>query len=274
MTLDHTEIAATGQGVQAAERVRLPTKAMLLAGGSGTRLRPLTESVHKCMVPVWGRPLLEHTIELLRRQGVTELTINLCHLAETVIEHFGDGGAWGVHISYSIEERPLGTAGGVKKAADFFDGPFFVWYGDNLSNCDLEPLYAFHQARGGLATIALHYREDPTPSGIVGLDDDGRITRFLEKPRPEQVFSHWVSAGIFVLEPEILEMIPSDGAPDFGRDVFPALLAQGAPLYGYRLPEGEKVWWVDTPADLERVELLTASVFGPWAREGRLPSHR
>ena len=266
MTLDRRESTALGQKPEPAERLKLPNKAMVLAGGSGKRLRPLTDSVHKCMVPIWGKPLMEYIIESLSHQGVKQIRINLCHLAETVMEHFGNGSAWGVDISYSIEDKPLGTAGGVKKAADFFDSTFFVWYGDNLSNCDLEPLYSFHRARGGLATIALHYREDPTPSGIVGLDEDGRITRFLEKPRPEQIFSHWVSAGIFVLEPEIIEMIPTEGSPDFGRDIFPALLAQGVPLYGYYLPSGEDVWWVDTPQDLEKVEFRTAHVFGPWAR--------
>lgn len=136
----------------------------------------------------------------------------------------------------------------------FFDGPFFLWYGDNLSTCHLTRLYAFHKTKGGVATIALHYREDPTASGIGGLDENDRITRFLEKPRPDQVFSHWVSGGIFVLEPRVLEAIPVEGAPDFGRDVFPALLAQGAALYGYRMSRSEGLWWIDTPEDLRRME--------------------
>lgn len=229
-------------------------KAMLLAAGQGTRLRPLTERIPKCMVPLSGKPLLEYTIEWLRRYDVTQIIINLYHLPEAIRGYFGDGQKWGVRITYSLEDKPLGTAGGVKNAAWFFDGPFFVWYGDNLSTCDLNRLYAFHQARGGIATIALYHRDDPTQSGIVALDKNDRVVRFLEKPEPQEVFSHWVSAGIFVLEPAVLDFIPAEGSPDFGRDVFPAMLAAGQPLYGHRLSEGEDLWWIDTAEDLRQVE--------------------
>jgi NDP-sugar pyrophosphorylase family protein len=231
---------------------------MILAAGCGMRLRPLTDHVAKCMVPLGGKPLLEHTIAWLRRHGVTQLVINLSHLAGQVQDYFGDGRAWGVEITYSLEPEALGTAGGVRNVAPFFGETFFVWYGDNLSTCDLARLYALHCARGALATIALHYREDPTHSGIVSLDTDGRVMRFLEKPRPEQVFSHWVSAGIFVLEPVALERIPAGQVCDFGHDVFPALLADGAPLYGYRMGAEEGLWWIDAPEDLARVETILA----------------
>lgn len=229
-------------------------KAMILAAGEGTRLKPLTKSVPKCMAPIGGKPLVEHTIERLHQYGITEIIINLHHLPHVVMDHFGDGRKWGVNITYSNEKEPLGTAGGVKNVEWFFDGPFFVWYGDNISTCDLTRLYAFHQAKGGLGTIALHYREDPMASGIVALGENDRISRFLEKPGPGQVFSHWVSAGIFVLEPQLLQAIPADGAPDFGRDVFPALLVQGAALYGYRMSQSEGLWWIDTPEDLQQVQ--------------------
>jgi NDP-sugar pyrophosphorylase family protein len=209
------------------------------------------------MVPVDGKPVLEYNIEWLRKCGVTELVINLFHLPEVVMGYFGDGSRWGVHITYSIEKEPLGTAGGVKNVEWFFDRLFFVWYGDNISKCDLQRLYRQHRAKGGLATIALHHREDVTQSGIVGLDAGDRIVRFFEKPRPDQAFSHWVNAGIYVLEPAVLEFIPHDGAPDFGRDVFPALLAAGQPLYGYRLSADEGLWWIDTPEDLEKVNLAS-----------------
>jgi NDP-sugar pyrophosphorylase family protein len=208
------------------------------------------------MVPLAGKPLLEYTVEWLCWHGVVELVINLCHLPDVVMDHFGDGSRWGVHITYSLEREPLGTAGGVKNAAHFFDGPFFVWYGDNLSRCDLWRLYQYHRARGGAATVVLHWREDPAASGMVGLDGHDRITRFVEKPGSGQVFSHWVSAGIFVLERQVLEEIPAVGASDFGRDVFPILLAQGKRLYGYRMSEEEGLWWIDTPRDLERVRLV------------------
>ncbi|MDZ7336958.1 MAG: nucleotidyltransferase family protein [candidate division KSB1 bacterium] len=233
-----------------------PTKAMILAAGQGTRLRPLTERIPKCMALIGGKPILEHTIGWLRQYGVTEIVINLYHLPEVIRGYFGDGRQWGVRITYSPEVRPLGTAGGVRNAARFFDGPFFVWYGDNLSTCRLDRLWQFHQSRGGVATLALHHREDPRQSGIVDMDENERITRFLEKPRPDQVFSHLVSAGIFVLEPQVLEATATEAAQDFGRDVFPALLADGQPLYGYRLSGDESLWWIDTPEDLARVQSL------------------
>ena len=235
-------------------RKAMPEKAILLAAGQGVRLRPLTRTVPKCMVPVAGKPLLEHNVEWLKKYGVTDLVINLHYLPESVVNHFGDGGRWGVRITYSRETELLGTAGAVKKVADFFDGPFFVWDGDNLSTCRLDRLWAAHAARGGVVTIALHEREDPTQSGIVGMDEHDRITRFLEKPRPDQVFSHWVSAGIMALDPRVIDSIPGGIAYDFGRDVFPRLLEEGAAIYGYKMTAKEGLWWVDTAGDLERVQ--------------------
>jgi NDP-sugar pyrophosphorylase family protein len=232
----------------------MPTKAMLLAAGKGERLRPLTEIVPKCMIPVDGKPLLEHTVERLAEYGVSELVINLHYLPDVLVDYFKDGSRWGVSITYSPEKELLGTAGSVRKMADFFDGPFFVWYGDNLSTCRLESLWQQHRAKGGLATIALHEREDPTQSGIVGLDENGRLTRFLEKPRAREVFSHWVNAGLMVLEPQVLELIPPNTFSDFGRDLFPKMLEQELPLYGYKMTAAEGLWWIDTPEDLERVQ--------------------
>ncbi len=234
------------------ERRAMPSKAMLLAAGQGTRLRPLTENISKCMVPIAGKPMLERNVEWLKKFGVTDIIINLHYKPEAITNHFGDGDGFGVRITYSFEQELLGTAGAVKNVASFFDGPFFVWYGDNLSTCRLDHLWESHEAKGGVATIALHYREDPTQSGIVGLDEVDRIVRFLEKPRADQVFSHLVSAGIFVLEPIALDGIASGVPMDFGRDVFPALLESSAPVYGYCMSEDEALWWIDTAADLER----------------------
>jgi NDP-sugar pyrophosphorylase family protein len=229
-------------------------KAMILIAGSGTRLRPLTNSIPKCMVPISGKPVLLHTIEWCRDFGIEEFVLNPCHLPEVVTAYFGDGRRFGVHIQYSPEERALGTAGAVKRAARHFDGPFLVWYGDNLSRCDIARLRESHVAKGGLATMALHHREDVSQSGIVGLDADARITRFLEKPSPEEVFSHWVNAGIYILETAVLDAIPGDVPSDFGREVFPRLLDQGAPLFGYRLADPEGLWWLDRPEDLLRLQ--------------------
>jgi NDP-sugar pyrophosphorylase family protein len=238
----------------------MPVKAMLLAAGEGTRLRPLTNYRSKCMVEVGGKPVLERNIEWLRRYGVRDLLINLHHAADSVTGYFGDGSRFGVRISYSLEPQLLGTAGAVRRVAEQFTGPFFVWYGDNLSTCRLDRLWDFHAASRGLVTIALHEREDPTSSGIAGLDEHDRITRFMEKPRPHEVFSHWVNAGIFVAEPEVIGAIPAGGPADFGRDVFPRLLERSGSVFGYRMTADERLWWIDTPADLERVEKQLALV--------------
>jgi NDP-sugar pyrophosphorylase family protein len=229
-------------------------KAMMLIAGSGTRLRPLTNHLPKCMVPVAGKPVLQHAIEWCRGFGIQEFVLNPCYLPEVVTSYFGDGRRFGVHIHYSPEQEALGTAGAVKRAARHFDGPFLVWYGDNVSRCNIARLCESHRAKGGLATIALHPREEVSQSGIVGLDAGDRITRFLEKPLPEQVFSHWVNAGIYILERAVLEAIPGDVPSDFGGDVLPRLLAGGAALYGYRLSEDEGLWWLDRPEDLERLQ--------------------
>ena len=232
----------------------MPVRGMMLAAGQGTRLRPLTERIPKCMVRLGGRPLLEYGIRWLGKHGVTELAINVHHLPEIVTEYFGDGRQWSVRITYSLEPEPLGTAGGVKRMASFFQGPFFVWYGDNLSTCRLDHLWEQHTARGGAVTVALHQRDDPTHGGIVALDAQDRITRFLEKPAPGEVFSRWVNAGIYVLEPAVLDRIPAEQAVDFGRDVFPAMLAHGDAMYGYRMSGSERLWWIDRSEDLQRVE--------------------
>lgn len=230
-------------------------KAMLLAAGTGTRLRPYTDHVPKCMIPIGGKPLLEHTIEHLRRYEVTEIVINVCALPHVIMNHFGAGERWDVHIHYSVEETQLGTAGGVKRMADLLAGEtFLVWYGDNLSRCDLERLRLHHEQRGSTATMALFRREDVSQSGIVGLGLADRIVRFLEKPQPDQVFSQWVNAGIYMLEPSVLDLIPAAAPVDFARDVFPALLAADLPLYGYPLRADEGLWWIDRPEDLQRVQ--------------------
>ena len=231
-------------------------KAMILVAGSGTRLRPLTEHMPKCMVPLAGKPVLQHTIEWCRGFGIKEFVLNPCYLPEAITSFFGDGRRFGVQIHYSFEESPLGTAGGVKQAARFFDEPFLVWYGDNVCRCDLPRLWEAHRQRKrhGLATIALHWREEVTQSGIVGLDGDDRLTRFLEKPRAEEAFSHWVNAGIYVLEPAVLEAIPAGRPSDFGHELFPSLVGHAAGLYGHRLSDEESLWAIDRPQDLARGE--------------------
>lgn len=205
------------------------------------------------MIPIAGRPILEHNVRLLAKHGFREFVVNLHHCPEAVKSYFRDGQAWRVSITYSYEPVLLGTAGAVKNVEDLFDSTFLVVYGDNLTTCDVERLCSFHQQKGGIGTVALFHREDPLNSGIAELDENDRIRRFVEKPKPDQVFSHWVSAGLLVLEPAVLDFIPDKGASDFGRDVFPAILSGGQLLYGYRLSANEGLWWIDTLEDLQRV---------------------
>ena len=229
-------------------------KAMILAAGGGTRLRPLTERMPKPMVPIAGRPILEYNIRLLAKHGIRELVVNLHHYPDMVVDYFGDGQAWGVSITYSYEPVLLGTAGAVKKVEALFDSTFLMVYGDNLTTCDIGQLCSFHREKKAVGTMALFHRDDPTASGIVGLDEDDRIICFLEKPELHQVFSHWVNAGLLVLEPEVLYYIPADRPSDFGRDILPALIDAGRPLYGYQMSEG--LWWIDTLEDYRYVEEL------------------
>lgn len=228
-------------------------KAMILAAGRGERLRPLTDNIPKCMIPVGDKPLLEHTIERLSKCGVKDIIINLCHLSEKIMDHFGDGRRWGINIQYSMEKQLLGTAGGVRNVSWFFDEPFLVWYGDNICTCDLERLFLFHSTKGGVATIALYQRSDVSQSGIVGVDGYDQIIRFLEKPTAEQAFSNLVNAGVYVLDPRVFRWIPEEGSSDFARDVFPAMLADNQPLFGYRLSSRELLWWIDRPEDLDNL---------------------
>ena len=221
-------------------------KAMVLAAGQGSRLRPLTDTCPKPMLPLGGKPLLEHVITLLAHHGFDEVVVNLHHLPEQIRAYFGDGSTWGVRLSYSHEEQLLGTAGAVARMADFFDQPFLVYYGDNLCNMDLGALWRTHLDRGGIATMGLHRLDDPCRSGIVQLDQDGRVRRFIEKPRREQVFPDYqINCGIYALAPEILNWIPNLGPSDFGRDIFPRLLEADQPIYGY--PMRGQLLASDTP---------------------------
>ena len=221
-------------------------KALVLAAGRGTRLRPLTDALPKVMIPFAGKPLLEYVVRLLTRHGLDDLVINLHHLPQVISDHFGDGRAWGVSITYSLEDDLLGTAGTARQVADFFDRPFLVYYGDNLTNFDLSDLWQTHQRTGALATLGLVRMDDPTTRGIIGLDAHHRIDRFAEKPRPDQVFdNYWVNAGIYALQPEILDHIPPDTPCDFS-EVFADLLAAGRPLHGH--PLRGQLLSTDTPA--------------------------
>jgi NDP-sugar pyrophosphorylase family protein len=254
-------------GVRGSRRM----KAILLAAGQGSRLRPYTERIPKPMIPVDGKPILQYNVEMLARAGIRDIAINLHHCPEAVTNHFGDGSRFGVSLTYFNEPTLMGTAGAIKSIEDFFQGAFVVVYGDNLLKCDLGRLMAFHETHRGAATIALHYREDAWHCGVVSLDRDDVITQFVEKPKPSEIQSHWVSAGVLIVEPVVLATIPQGVFSDLGKDTLPGLLRQGKKLYGYRLAPSEGPWWIDTPADLERVQRLFGGVYVPTYQGEPLP---
>ncbi len=208
-------------------------KAMILAAGEGTRLRPLTYNTPKIMLPVAGRPLLEYIVGILRYHGITEIAINLSHMPQVVIDWLGNGEKLGIKIVYSIEDKLLGTAGALTKLRHFFDDTFVTIYGDMLMDLDFRDLESYHRVKAGVGTVTLFEVEDPRAYGIVEVDKDQRILRFVEKPEPGTTSSNLANAGIYVLEPEILQHIPDDTFYDFGFDLFPDLLKKGASLYGY-----------------------------------------
>ncbi|MEU1288859.1 sugar phosphate nucleotidyltransferase [Kitasatospora sp. NPDC005856] len=217
-------------------------KAVVMAGGEGTRLRPLTSNLPKPLLPVADRPIMEHILRLLRRHGLTSVVATVQFLAPLVEERFGDGHELGVDLSYALEETPLGTAGSVKNAeTELADDTFVVISGDALTDIDLTDLIAYHRRKGALVTVCLTRVPDPREFGIVLTDDEGRIERFLEKPTWGQVFSDTVNTGIYVMEPEVLDLIEPGVPVDWSADVFPRLMEDGKGVYGY-LAEG---YWQD-----------------------------
>jgi len=208
-------------------------KAVVMAGGEGTRLRPLTSNQPKPMVPVVGKPCMEHILELLREHGMSDVIVTVAFLPQAIRSYFGQGESLGMQIGYSVEESPLGTAGSVRLAAKQLDETFLVISGDALCDVDLSKLVAFHKEKGAAVTIGLKSVDNPLEFGIVVTDEDGRIERFLEKPSWGQVFSDTINTGIYVLEPEVLKHVPTDRPYDFSKELFPYLLEMGRPMYGY-----------------------------------------
>jgi mannose-1-phosphate guanylyltransferase/phosphomannomutase len=208
-------------------------KAVVMAGGEGTRLRPLTSNQPKPMVPIVGKPCMEHILELLKEHGFDDVMVTLAFMPQAIRSYFGTGDTLGMNVEYSVEESPLGTAGSVRLASDRLDETFLVISGDALCDVDLTKLVAAHREKGAAVTIGLKSVENPLEFGIVVTDEEGRIERFLEKPSWSQVFSDTINTGIYVLEPEVLRHVPTDRAYDFSKELFPLLLEMGRPLYGH-----------------------------------------
>ena len=227
-------------------------QAVVMAGGYGTRLRPLTIKRPKPMMPVAGRPMLEHIVRLLVKHGFKRILMLTYFFPETIEEHFGDGSELGAKITYH-QDPPggLGTAGAVRGVADILDGPFLVLSGDVITDFDLNHAWMFHQEREELATMVLTRVHNPLPFGVVITDEGSRVTRFLEKPTWGEVFSDTINTGIYILEPEILDRIPDGISRDFSRDVFPDLLAEGHPPGAY-VADG---YWKDVGNAVEYLQL-------------------
>jgi mannose-1-phosphate guanylyltransferase/phosphomannomutase len=217
-------------------------KAVVMAGGEGTRLRPMTASMPKPLLPIVNKPIMEHVLRLLARHGISETVVTVQFLASLVRNYFGDGEEFGMRLRYTTEETPLGTAGSVKNAEHLLrDDKFVVISGDALTDFHLTDLVKFHHDKGALVTVCLTRVPDPLEFGITIVDDENRVQRFLEKPTWGQVFSDTVNTGIYVMEPEVFDYVPAGESVDWSGDVFPQLVEQGKPIFGY-VAEG---YWED-----------------------------
>jgi len=230
-------------------------KAMILAAGKGTRVRPITHTIPKPMIPILQKPVMEFLLELLREHGFTEIMVNVSHLAEEIENYFRDGQRFGVEIAYSFEGRiedgeligdAMGSAGGLKKIQNFqrfFDDTFVALCGDALIDLDLSEAVRRHKAKGAMASlITKRVPKDQVSSyGVVVTDDDGRVRSFQEKPAVDQAASDMINTGIYIFEPEVLDVVPSDEPFDIGSDLFPKLVASGAPFYALPM----EFEWVD-----------------------------
>ncbi len=216
-------------------------KAIILVGGEGTRLRPLTYSVVKPMVPVANRPFIEHVILKLAAHGINDIVLAMGYKPDSIFAYFKDGAGTGIKLTYSLEEKPLGTAGAVKNAGGHVEDTFFVLNGDTFSDIDYTDMLAFHRRNRAMATIALSHVDDPTRFGVVETKEDGRVTAFIEKPARDKVTSHWINAGVYILEPSVLDCIPDNQFFMFEKGVFPPMLERGERVFAYT----SKSYWID-----------------------------
>jgi mannose-1-phosphate guanylyltransferase len=221
-------------------------KAMILAAGKGTRVRPITHTIPKPMIPILQKPVMEFLLELLRQHGFDEIVVNVSHLADEIESYFRDGQRFGVQIAYSFEGsiidgelvgKAIGSAGGMRKIQDFspfFDDTFVVLCGDALIDLDLTEAVRWHREKGSIATIVMKTvpQEEVSSYGVVVTDEDGKIKAFQEKPSVEEALSNCINTGIYIFEPEVLNYVPSDTEFDIGGDLFPKLVEMGAPFYG------------------------------------------
>lgn len=249
-------------------------KAVIMAGGEGTRLRPLTCDMPKPMAPLCGRPVMDYTLELLARHGFDEAAVTLMYMPQAITERFGDE-AHGVRLRYFIEEQPLGTAGSVKRASTDFGEDFLVISGDGLCDFDLKKIWDYHKQKRAAATIVLKGMPNPLEYGLVVTDAEGRVTRFLEKPDWGQALTDLVNTGVYVLSTECMNLVPEGKPFDFGKELFPLMLEKGLPVYGcvengYWLDIGDISTYVSAQFDLLDGRVKFAAPKSP-RREGVKP---
>jgi mannose-1-phosphate guanylyltransferase len=216
-------------------------KAVILVGGPGTRLQPLTFTLPKSLVPVINQPVMEHMIAYLRLFGVEDIILTLNYLPDAIRSHFGDGQDFGVRLAYCLEKDPLGTAGAVKNASEHLDSTFIVLNGDIFTEMDLADMFSLHIKKKAKATIALTWVDNPSAFGVVETDGSGRVQRFIEKPPPGTETTNWINAGTYILEPEVLDYIPPNQHYMFEKGLFPGLLEAGEPVFGYPY----RGYWLD-----------------------------
>jgi mannose-1-phosphate guanylyltransferase / phosphomannomutase len=252
-------------------------KAVVMAGGEGSRLRPLTVTRPKPMVPIVGRPVMEHILNLLKSHGITDVVVTVQYMASAIEDYFGDGSQFGMHISYSREEVPLGTAGSVKNAEALLDEPFLVISGDALTDFNLSEIIKYHQDRKALATLTLAHVANPLEYGVIITNEEGHITQFLEKPSWGEVFSDTINTGIYVLDPVIFDYFEGNKPFDFSQDLFPMMLEKGDPMYGfvasgYWCDVGNLAEYMRANADVlqnsVKVDLTGTNNGGIWTEDG------
>jgi len=222
-------------------------QALILAGGKGTRLRPLTVYTPKPIVPICNRPFLLYQIDTLRRAGVTDITLSLSYQPEKIEQQLGDGSEFGVNLRYTVEPQPMGTAGAYKFAEDLIREPTVVFNGDILTDLDLKTVIRQHKERNAVATVVLTPVENPSAYGVVETQDDGHVRRFLEKPGPDETTCQNINAGTYILEPQVLDLIPHGESHSFEYGLFPKLLEKGEAFFAH-IPQ--RTYWMDigTPA--------------------------
>ena len=216
-------------------------KALFLAGGMGTRLKPLTNEIPKPMVPIMNRPLLERNMESLKKCGIRDIVISTCYKSKYIREYFGDGSKFGLKIEYICEDIPLGTGGAIKKAGGLFDGTFLVFNADILCSMDFMELVAFHRSKSAEVTIAVTRVDNPSAYGVIESDENDYALSFTEKPQADEIKSNYINAGVYVMEPAVLGEIPEDRPVSVERETFPALLQKGSKVAVYKSGS----YWMD-----------------------------